>query len=228
MREYLPEFVYGGIDGSVTTFAVVAGAAGAGLSTGVVLILGFANLLADGLSMSIGNFLSVKSEVDEYKKQQRVEYWEIDNWPEKEREEIREIYEAKGFEGELLEQVVDVITSDRDRWVDLMMKEELNMQYPSQSPFKTAGATFISFFIVGLIPLITYVFSYFNEMSETKLFWFSSLLTGIAFILIGFLKSYITHSHRLKSVLETLMLGGIAAVVAYYVGDVLRMVVTNV
>jgi VIT1/CCC1 family predicted Fe2+/Mn2+ transporter len=212
----------------VTTFAVVAGAAGAGLSSGVVLILGFANLFADGLSMSIGNFLSVKSEIDEYKKQQRTEYWEVDNWPEKERSEIREIYEAKGFEGELLEQVVDVITADRDRWVDLMMKEELNMQYPSQSPFKTAGATFISFFVVGLIPLISYVISYFNKLSDGNLFLTSSLLTGIAFIMIGFLKSYVTHAPRLKSVVETVMLGGVAAVVAYYVGDVLKMVVTNI
>ena len=122
-QEYLGEFVYGGIDGCVTTFAVVAGSVGANLDSAVILILGFANLLADGFAMSIGAYLSTKSERDNYEKHKRVEYWEVDNLPEKEREEIREIYQAKGFEGALLEKVVDVITADRDRWVDVMMKE---------------------------------------------------------------------------------------------------------
>src|SRR5687767_11405864 len=119
LREYLGEFVYGGIDGCVTTFAVVAGASGANLAIEVILILGFANLLADGFAMSVGNFLSVRSEMDNYNKHKQVEYWEVDNLPDKERSEIREIYEAKGFSGTLLDQVVEVITADKDRWVDV-------------------------------------------------------------------------------------------------------------
>jgi len=94
LKKYLAEFVYGGIDGSVTTFAVVAGAAGAELSTNIVLILGFANLIADGFSMSVGNYLSAKSEIDNYRKHKKIEYWEVDNLPDQEKEEIREIYEA--------------------------------------------------------------------------------------------------------------------------------------
>jgi len=228
LREYLAEFVYGGMDGSVTTFAVVAGAVGAELSVGVVLILGFANLFADGLSMSIGNYLSVRAEIDEYKRQEAVEYWEVDNLPHKEREEIREIYAAKGFEGDLLEKVVDVITSDRDRWVDVMMKEELNLQKPDVSPVKTALATFSAFVLVGFIPLLSYVVSYFYEMTDSTLFLLSSLFTGTAFLIIGFLKSYVTHAPRLRSVIETLALGAIAAFVAYYVGDILRSIIGNV
>ncbi len=228
LRDYLAEFVYGGMDGSVTTFAVVAGAVGAELSTGVVLILGFANLFADGLSMSIGNYLSVKAEIDEYKRQEAVEYWEVDNLPQKERDEIREIYAAKGFEGELLEKVVDVITADRDRWVDVMMKEELNLQKPAISPVKTALATFSAFVLVGFIPLLSYVVSYFIETKAATLFILSSVFTGIAFLVIGFLKSYVTHAPRLRSILETLALGAIAAFVAYYVGDILRSIIGNV
>jgi len=225
LREYLAEFVYGGMDGSVTTFAVVAGAVGAELGVGVVLILGFANLFADGLSMSIGNYLSVKSEIDEYKRQEKVEYWEVDNLPHKERDEIREIYEAKGFEGDLLEKVVDVITADRDRWVDVMMKEELNLQYPAASPFKTALATFSAFVVVGFIPLMSYVVSYFYLIPPARLFVLSSVFTGLAFVFIGFLKSYVTHAPRLRSIIETLMLGAIAAFVSYYVGDFLRSII---
>ncbi len=104
-REYIAEFVYGGIDGAITTFAVVAGATGADLSISVIIILGFANLIADGFSMSVGNYFSTKAERDSYDKHKAVEYWEVEHLREKEIEEIREIYSRKGFKGELLEKV---------------------------------------------------------------------------------------------------------------------------
>ena len=106
LEKYLGEFVYGGIDGCVTTFAVVAGAVGADLGSDVILILGFANLLADGFAMSVGAYLSAKTEKDQFNKHKAIEYWEIENIPEKEIDEIRTIYEAKGFKGQLLEDVV--------------------------------------------------------------------------------------------------------------------------
>ena len=157
IQTYLGEFVYGGIDGSVTTFAVVAGAVGANLDSSIVIILGFANLLADGFAMSVGAYLSTKSEIDRFKKNEAIEYWEVDNLPEKEIAEVREIYEAKGFEGELLDKVVEVIISDKDRWVDVMMKEELEMTLDNKSPFKVGATTYASFLIMGLIPLVAYV-----------------------------------------------------------------------
>lgn len=220
-QEYLGEFVYGGIDGSVTTFAVVAGAAGAHLSSEVVIILGFANLIADGFSMSVGSYLSTKSEKENYNKHKAVEYWEVDHLPEKEREEIREIYAAKGFEGELLEQVVDVITADKDRWVDVMMKEELEMNEETKSPLAMGGVTFLSFQLFGLIPLLVYVMDYLSTV-ETNLFVMSSVLTGLTFCIIGYLKAVVSQTSVFRSVLETLFLGGSAAVLAYFVGDVLE------
>ena len=147
LDKYLGEFVYGGIDGCVTTFAVVAGAVGANLNSNIILILGFANLLADGFAMSVGAYLSAKTEKDQYQKHKAIEYWEIENIPEKEIEEIRQIYRAKGFEGELLEQVVAVIVKDKERWVDVMMKEELEMIEDYRSPFKIGGVTYITFFV---------------------------------------------------------------------------------
>lgn len=220
-QEYLGEFVYGGIDGSVTTFAVVAGAAGAHLDSKVVIILGFANLIADGFAMSVGSYLSTKSEQENYNKHKAVEYWEVDNLPEKEREEVREIYEAKGFKGELLEQVVDVITEDRHRWVDVMMKEELEMMEESKSPVAMGGVTFLSFQLFGLIPLLVYVLDYFAGVGS-DLFLLSSILTGLTFALIGGLKAMVTQAKMLRSILETLFLGGAAATLAYFVGDVLE------
>lgn len=227
-QEYLGEFVYGGIDGSVTTFAVVAGAVGASLDSAVIIILGFANLLADGFSMSVGAYLSAKSERQNYRKHRRIEYWEVENIPEAEKEEIREIYREKGFEGKLLEQVVEVITADKDRWVDVMMTDELGMMEDSKSPFAIGGVTFFAFIVVGLVPLFIYVWDFLSSDDYSgSLFLASCLMTGLAFILIGFLKSYVTRSSRWKGVLETLLLGAIAAAVSYFVGDVLEKMVVG-
>ncbi|MEQ9468346.1 MAG: VIT1/CCC1 transporter family protein [Ekhidna sp.] len=224
IQDYLGEFVYGGIDGSVTTFAVVAGSAGANLESSIIIILGFANLIADGFAMSVGSYLSTKTEKEKYQKHKSVEYWEVDNLPEKEREEIREIYEAKGFKGELLEKVVDVITADKDRWVDVMMKEELEMAEETKSPFKMGAITFLSFLMLGFIPLLIYVIDYLNPVSS-NLFMVSSILTGLCFVGIGFLKSVVTNTSKIKSVMETLLLGGAAATLSYFVGDFLEQLI---
>lgn len=220
-QNYLGEFVYGGIDGSVTTFAVVAGASGANLESSIVIILGFANLIADGFAMSVGSYLSTKSEKQNYDKHEAIEYWEVENMPEKEREEIREIYEAKGFEGELLEQVVDTITANKDRWVDVMMKEELEIIKETKSPFTMGSVTFMSFILFGFVPLLIYVIDYISSL-QANLFLVASILTAICFITIGWLKSVVTNSSTARGITETLILGAAAATLAYYVGSFLE------
>lgn len=225
-QNYLREFVYGGIDGAVTTFAVVAGAVGANLDVSIILILGFANLLADGFSMSVGAYLSAKSEKENYQKHRAIEYWEVDNMPEMERAEIVEIYKAKGFEGELLDKVVNVITSNRDRWVDEMMKNELDMIEDSKSPFNIGLATLISFVMIGFIPLAFYVYDFLFGIGLDLFLW-TSIGTSLAFVVIGWLKSYVNQTPVLKSILETLALGIVAALVAYFVGDLLESILTK-
>jgi vacuolar iron transporter family protein len=112
---FLGEFVYGGIDGSITTFAVVSGATGAGFPAEVIIVLGLANLLADGLSMSVGSYLSSKTEKENYYRHRANEYREIDECPGAEVEEIRQIYRSKGFSGQLLDDAVKVITANKER-----------------------------------------------------------------------------------------------------------------
>lgn len=221
-KAFLPEFVYGGIDGAITTFAVVAGSTGANLDIPVVIILGFANLIADGFSMSVGNFFSTKAEIDNYEKHKATEYWEVENLRETEVEEIRSIYRRKGFTGELLEQVVEVITSDKEVWVDTMMKEELELSKDHKSPYQTAGMTFGSFLLIGFIPLAAYVFALLFDTSKESLFLYACLLTGLALSIIGALKSTVNNKNMLQGIAETLSLGGIAAILAYFVGDVLE------
>ncbi|MBZ0248004.1 MAG: VIT1/CCC1 transporter family protein [Cyclobacteriaceae bacterium] len=222
-QDYLGEFVYGGIDGSVTTFAVVTGAVGAGMDSSVILILGFANLFADGFAMSVGAYMSSKSEKQNYTKHKNLEYWEVEHLPEIEREEIEDIYRKKGFEEPLLGQVVNVITQDKDRWVNEMMKDELNMIEDTKSPFQTGLVTFLSFIFIGLIPLGVYVFDFLSPIQN--LFFWSSALTALGFILIGYLKSIVTQSGILRGISETLILGGLAAFVAYFIGDFLGKII---
>jgi vacuolar iron transporter family protein len=114
---HLRDFIYGGIDGTVTTFAVVAGVEGADLAASIVIILGFANLIADGFSMAVSNFLATRAEMQEMELAREEEEREIEHSPEGEREEIRQIFARKGFEGDDLDRAVDVITSNRGVWV---------------------------------------------------------------------------------------------------------------
>jgi len=217
-QDYIGEFVYGGIDGSVTTFAVVAGATGGGLDSSVVIILGFANLIADGFAMSVGSYLSTKSEKQKYQKHKAIEYWEIEHLREREVDEVRDIYKRYGFTGQLLEDIVAHITADKDRWVEVMMKEELEMQEETKTPFGMGAATFVAFVSTGLIPLLIYLYDYLLA-STNNLFTISSTMTGLVFLSIGYLKSSVTGSSKWRGMMETLLLGGAAAVLSYFVGD---------
>src|SRR6476620_10908587 len=116
-QNYLRDWIYGGIDGAVTTLAVVSGVAGAQLSPWIILALGFANLFADGFSMAASNYLGTKAEHDDLHRLEAVEYRHIDTFPEGEKEEVREIFRQKGFTGEDLPRIVQLITADRRRWV---------------------------------------------------------------------------------------------------------------
>lgn len=218
-HNYIRDFIYGGVDGAVTTFAVVSGVAGAELTTNIVLILGFANLAADGFSMAGSNFLGTRAEIDDYKRIEKIEYRHIELAPEGEREEVRHIYREKGFEGEELEKAVELITSDKDRWVKTMLADEYGLPTEIRSPWLAAGSTFTAFIICGLVPLVPYLFS------AGRSFLIACIATGITFFLIGSFKSrWSTHSW-FRSGLETLFVGALAAGLAYGVGVLLKGIV---
>ena len=227
VTKYLPEFVYGGIDGIVTTFAVVAGATWANLDLSIVLILWFANLFADGFSMAVGAYLAEDTEHDSYQKSLAIEYREIEHMYDKEVEEIRDIYSKKWFDWELLEQVVAVIISDKDRWVDVMMKEELELSRPDKSPLWVWASTLISFVIIWFIPLLAYVLAYTTSLEQSSLFINAIILSAWAFIFIGWVKWYITKSSKIKTIIETLLLWALAAGVAYYVWFFLERIIVG-
>ncbi|HET7643102.1 MAG TPA: VIT1/CCC1 transporter family protein [Nitrososphaeraceae archaeon] len=226
MRWSIQDFVYGGTDGAITTFAVVSGAFGASFSISVILILGFANLFADGFSMSIGNYLSRRTNKEYIEKERKKEEWSIDNLTKEEKEEIREIYKNKGFEGDLLEDLVKVITSKRKIWIDTMMREELGLVDDKNEPKDTALTTFIAFNLLGLIPLSPFIIIHIigiTSISSNYTFILSSIFTAISFFLIGIIKGKIVKTSWIKSGLHTLGIGGIASTVAYTVGYILSI-----
>lgn len=217
-HSFLGDAVLGAIDGCVTTFAVVAGAVGGGFSNTVVIVLGFANLLADGLSMAISNYQASKTQQDEITRARRMENRHIDQVPDGEREEIRQIFAAKGFQGPILEEVVEVITSDRDVWVDTMLTEELGLQPITPHPVRAGLTTFLAFLTVGAVPLMPFILL----AADASLFVFSASLAGLAFFAVGMVRAQLLEKPVLMGGLTTLASGGAAASVAYGVGWWLR------
>lgn len=225
-HSYLRDAVFGAIDGTVTTFAVVAGAIGASLPGGVVIILGMANLFADGFSMAVGNFLGTRAEEQRREGIRREESMEIVEEPEGEREEIRQIYAAKGFEGDLLEQVVDVITADPKRWVDTMIVEEHGLELETPSASRAAIATFLAFTLAAFVPLSPFVLEA-TGVDGFDAFLVSGILTALTFFAIGAYKGRLVSRSWVHDGVETLALGGTAAIVAFAAGWLLRGLADN-
>jgi VIT1/CCC1 family predicted Fe2+/Mn2+ transporter len=178
-------------------------------------VMGFANLFADGFSMAASNYLGTKAEHDDLHRLEAVENRHIDITPEGEREEVRQIFLQKGFVGDDLGRIVQLITADRRRWVRTMLTEEYGLPYEVRSPWIAALSTFSSFFVCGLIPLLPYLFEF------THPFVISVVVTGAIFFAIGSAKSRWSTSSWLQSGLVTLFVGAIAAGLAYAAGVIL-------
>jgi VIT1/CCC1 family predicted Fe2+/Mn2+ transporter len=209
---YLRDWIYGGIDGSVTTFAVVSGVAGARLAPEIILILGAANLIADGFSMAASNYSATRAEQQEYAAYRHMEERHVALDPEGEREEIRQILAKKGLSGRDLEHVVTTISSNRDRWIDFMMSEEHGLPSQMRSASLAAVATFSAFALCGLLPLLPFA------LGMTNAFSVSTGVTMAVFFAIGSAKSRWLVVSWSRAGLETLAIGAAAAALAYAAG----------
>jgi len=209
---YIRDMIFGGIDGAVTTFAVVAGVAGASLSAKIVLILGIANLVADGFSMAAGNYSGTKADHDRVAQLRQLEERHLDLHPDGEREEVRQILASKGITGPALEASVEAITSDRERWIGLMLTEEYGLATIFPHPLRAALATFLAFIVCGSIPLLPYL------TDNTDPFPVAVVVTAIVFFVIGTVKSRWALMPWWLSGLETLFIGAAAAGLAYFIG----------
>ena len=220
--QYIGDLVYGGLDGIITTFAVVSGVAGANLGTNVILILGLANLLADGFSMATGAYLSAKSEQEYYNKELERETWEVEHFPEGEKAELHAIYLGKGYSEEEASQMVEILSRDKKRWVDAMMIDELGLMEDERNPLLNGLATLIAFIVAGSVPLSVYLAGLVVYIPPEVAFPVSVALSGLALFGLGAAKVLVTHQNPFRNGLEMLLVGGLAAGVAYAVGALLK------
>ena len=211
-RGVLRDAVYGAIDGAVTTFAIVAGVAGAGLSPFIIVALGVANVLADGFSMAAANYSGTRAELENMRRIRKIEERHIRDHPEFEKLEVREILARKGLSGGVLKQATEAITQDRENWIALMMEGEYGLGGVDPHPLKSAMTTFLAFLLAGVVPLFPFLFGLENA------FAISISMTLATFLAIGALKSVWSLSPWWRSAIETLLIGGGAAAIAFFVG----------
>ena len=208
----LRDAIFGGIDGTVTTFAIVAGVQGAGLSAGIVVTLGLANVLADGFSMAAGNYAGIKAVADDRRRLWKVEERHVHENPQGERDELEQILARKGLQGRILQQATAMISQDKKQWISLMMAEEYGLPPIDERPIRAAIVIFGAFVLAGMFPLLPYLIGLADAFS-----W-SVGISGLTFFAIGTIKSRWSLAPWWRSGLETLLIGGVAAGLAFVVG----------
>ncbi|MBI4085755.1 MAG: VIT1/CCC1 transporter family protein [Candidatus Liptonbacteria bacterium] len=219
---YVKDIVYGANDGIITTFAIVSASFGAGFSSTVIIVLGIANLLADGFSMAASNFLGSRSENDLFRREKKRESDEVEEVPEKEKQEIREIFQHHNFSADYSEKLVELVSSNKEFWVDFMMRYELGMNVPEKgSEWKSASLTFMSFVFAGSLPLLPFIL--FNVGDAT--FAYSITATASALFIVGAARYFITGVNWIISGLEMLLVGGIAVGASYLVGYLIGAII---
>lgn len=208
----LRDAIFGGIDGTVTTFAIVAGVQGAGLSTGIVVALGLANVLADGFSMAAGNYAGTKAIADDRRRLWAVEERHISVNRQGELDELDQILGRKGLKGQVRQDAGAMISQDKDQWISMMLAEEYGLPATDPRPLRAAFVIFGAFVAAGMLPLFPYL------VGVPAPFSWSIATSALTFFGIGAVKSRWSLAPWWKSGIETLFIGGLAAALAFAVG----------
>ena len=212
--DLITDIVIGMSDGLTVPFALAAGLSGAVQSNSVVITAGIAEIVAGSIAMGLGGYLAGKTEQEHYQSELKREYAEVKNIPEKEKEEVKQVFAQYGI-NELTQNIIaDELAKDKDKWVDFMMKYELGLEKPDANRARNSAATIgISYFIGGLVPLLAY---FFTQTPHEGLF-ISALLTIICLLLFGYFKSKVTGQPPLKGALKVTLIGITAAAAAFLV-----------
>ncbi len=209
------DVVFGANDGIIAAFAVVSGVYGAALSSKVIFIAGTAEVVGGMISMGLGAYLSVKSAIEYIRGERAREEYEVEHFPDRERSEIYDIYREKGFEPPILDAVVNHICADKERWVNIMMAEELNLAEEGHlSPKRSALATGGAYAVASAVPVLPYALSDDAQLN----FMFSAAMTVSALFLVGAIKTVVTGLRWWRSGLEVMAIGTVAAAATYGIG----------
>jgi VIT1/CCC1 family predicted Fe2+/Mn2+ transporter len=217
--DLLRDIVIGMSDGLTVPFALAAGLSGAVDSTGVIIIAGIAEIAAGSIAMGLGGFLAGKTEQDHYNSELKREYWEVDNLPDKEEEEVRVFFESLGLSKEVQGKAVTELTKDKDRWVDFMMKYELNLDKPDpRRARKSAFNIGMSYIVGGLVPLSPYFFV--NATQQGLII--SVIITLICLYVFGFFKSKLTGVNPITGGFKIMLIGALAAGAAFAIAKLIE------
>jgi VIT1/CCC1 family predicted Fe2+/Mn2+ transporter len=216
--QYLRDAVYGGLDGTVTTFAIIAGATGANLSSTVIIVLGLANLFADGFSMAVGSYMGEHSKLQFFLKEKSDVQAEIEKNSQKLSKELKNIYQKKGMTEKNLTKFIGLITKSPIVWLDEILMHR-GITYKKTNPFLSGLVTFLAFVIIGFVPIMPVIF--WPTMSFFQILF---LVAGVLFT-VGSLRSKVTSVNWLRGGLEIMMAGVIASLIAFGVGEFLSQAV---
>lgn len=215
----LADVILGGQDGLVNVLGVILGVAAATQDSRIVIAAGMAATFAESISMGAVAYTSTLAENDLYHSEREREHRHIHLAPDVEVEEIRDIYRKKGFEGETLEKIVDVITSNPDVWVDVMMAEEFQLTPPEKSQaLRSALIVGFSALIGSLIPMFPFFF-----WTVSLSIWFSIVIAALTLFIVGMYKARVTIGKPLRSGLQMAVIGTASALVGYVVGLIFKV-----
>ena len=194
-------------------FALAAGLSAAVANTDVIVTAGLAEVVAGAIAMGLGGYLAARTDAEHYAAEEQREHHEIDLLREREIGEVEQIFREYGLEGDALKSVVGAVASNRQRWVDFMMRFELGLERPDPKRAPISAVTIGGSYVVGgLIPLVPYMFT---KDIGTAL-QISVAATGVALLCFGAVKGHFTGVNKIKSALQTLLVGGLAAGAAYW------------
>ena len=219
----LSDVILGGQDGLVNTLGVILGLAAASSDFRIIVAGGLAGAIAEAVSMGAVGYTSKVAERDFYISELNREKNEIENMPREEEQEIRDIYEKKGFQGQLLEDVVQVITSNEKVWLETMMQEELNLTpMDAKRPFKSALLIGATSFLGAIIPLVPFALFYFLAIRfagdvNVAVFWALGV-SALTLFAAGAVKSRLTVGRWYRSGLQMLVIGILSALSGYVIG----------
>ena len=213
------DIVIGMADGLTVPFALAAGLSGAVDSNHIIITAGIAEIAAGSIAMGLGGYLSGRTEMEHYKSEETREYYEVEHFPDKERAEVKEIFASYGINEEVQDKIVDELSKDKKQYVDFMMRYELGLEPPSANRARNSALTIgVSYIVGGLIPLLPYVFL---RNVHTGLI-VSVIVTLLALLVFGYIKSRVTGQAPLKGAVNTMVIGAQAAGAAFLIASLFQ------
>lgn len=210
--DFITDVVIGMSDGLTVPFALAAGISSAVSNNAIVTTAGIAEVIAGSIAMGLGGYLAGKTEWDHYKSEVAKEYYEVENQPDKEKQEVKEIFAEYGFSNTSQIMLADELAKDKDKWVKFMMKFELGLEQPDPNRASKSAATIgISYVVGGLIPLSPYFFT----QTPSEGLKISAIITLICLFIFGYFKSKVTGQPLLAGALKVMIIGALAAAAAF-------------